>query len=139
MSLQPLLEAPWVVQLHAFSAMAAFFLGLFQFAAPKGALPHKALGVVWLALMVVVAGSSVFIRPALFPGLAFPQWFGWIHVFTVVTVFGIVGGVRHLARGGPTLKRHSRPFTGIFIGGLVIAGGFAFLPGRIMHHVVFGG
>lgn len=139
MSLQPLLDAPWVVQVHAFSAMAAFFLGVFQLAAPKGALPHRTLGVVWLVLMAVVAGSSIFIRPALFPGLAFMQWFSWIHIFTVVTIFGIVGGVAHLARGGATLKRHSRPFIGIFIGGLVIAGGFAFFPGRIMHEVVFGG
>ena len=42
-------------------------------------------------------------------------------------------------RGGPTLKYHARPFIGIFVGGLVIAGAFAFMPGRIMHEVVFGG
>ena len=36
MSLEPLLEAPWVIQVHAFAAVAAFFLGIVQFAAPKG-------------------------------------------------------------------------------------------------------
>ena len=41
MSLQPLLDAPWVIQLHAFGAMFAFVLGIVQFAAPKGTLPHK--------------------------------------------------------------------------------------------------
>lgn len=139
MSWQPLLQAPWVVQAHAFSAMAAFVLGLVQFSAPKGTLPHKTLGAVWVVLMSVIAASSIFIRPALYPGLPFAQWFSFIHFFTALTTAGIIGGVSLLLAGGPRLKRHSRPFLSIFIGGLVIAGAFAFLPGRIMHKVVFGG
>lgn len=138
MSLDPLLEAPWVIQVHAFAAVAAFFLGLVQFTAPKGTLPHRTLGVVWVALMAAVVISSIFVRPSIQPGLPLSQWFSWIHIFTIVTAFGLIGGVRHLARGGLTLKRHKGPFLGIFIGGLVIAGAFAFMPGRIMHEVMFG-
>ncbi len=41
MSLDPLLSAPWVIQVHAFGAIAAFFLGALQLAAPKGTLPHR--------------------------------------------------------------------------------------------------
>ena len=41
MSLTPLLEAPGTIPLHAFVAMAAFVLGIVQFAAPKGTLPHR--------------------------------------------------------------------------------------------------
>ena len=48
-------------------------------------------------------------------------------------------GVRLLLKGGATLKYHSRPFIGIFVGGLIIAGALAFLPGRIMNQVAFGG
>ena len=139
MSWQPLLEAPLVVQAHAFSAMAAFALGLIQFAASKGTLPHKTIGALWIVLMTIIVVSSIFIRPALYPGLPLAQWFSGIHVFTVVTVFGIFGGVYYLLAGGSKLKRHKGPFAGIFIGGLVIAGAFTFLPGRIMHQVVFGG
>lgn len=139
MSWQPLLEAPFVIQIHAFSAMAAFALGVVQFAAPKGTLPHKSIGVVWVLLMAAITVSSIFIRPAFYPGLPFIQWFSWIHIFTVITAIGIVQGLGLLIGGGPKLKKHSGPFLGIFIGGLVIAGGFAFLPGRIMHQVVFGG
>ena len=29
-------------------------------------------------------------------------------------------------------------FIGLFIGGLMVAGGFTFMPGRLMHEVVFG-
>jgi uncharacterized membrane protein len=34
--------------------------------------------------------------------------------------------------------RHRKTMIGIFTGGLLIAGLFTFLPGRIMHVVVFG-
>ncbi len=139
MSLQPLLDAPWVVQIHAFGAIAAILLGAVQFAAPKGTLPHKLIGVVWLLLMSAIAISSIFIRPSLYPGLPLVKWFSWIHLFTVMTAFGIISGMMLLLKGGPTLKHHARPFIGIFIGGLIIAGAFAFMPGRIMHQVVFGG
>ncbi|MEY9121043.1 putative membrane protein [Bradyrhizobium yuanmingense] len=58
MSLAPLLEAAPVVPLHAFAAMAALVLGLFQFSAPKGTLPHRTIGWIWVVLMVFVAASS---------------------------------------------------------------------------------
>ena len=76
MSLQPLLEAPWVIQVHAFGAMAAFLLGVVQFAAPKGTLPHKSLGAVWIVLMTAIAVSSIFIRPAFYPGCRLPSGSG---------------------------------------------------------------
>ncbi len=139
MSLEPLLEASGVVQVHAFAAIAAFLLGLVQFTAPKGTLPHRTLGVIWVLLMIAVTASSVFIRPSMTPGLPVSQWFGFIHIFTIITAAGIIGGVTWLLRGGPTLKRHKGPFLGIFVGGLIVAGALAFLPGRIMHQVAFGG
>jgi len=102
-------------------------------------LPHRMLGVVWLVIMTAIAVSSIFIRPSLYPGLPITQWFSFIHIFTVLTFYGIVHGTLFLMRGGAILKQHSRPFTGIFIGGLLVAGALAFLPGRIMHQVAFGG
>ena len=138
MSLEPLLNAPWVIQVHAFGAMSAFLLGVVQFAAPKGTLPHKTMGVIWLVIMFGVAVSSIFIRPSLYPGLPLMQWFSFIHLFTLLTFWGVFQGSYFLIRGGPTLKQHAKPITGIFIGGLMIAGAFAFLPGRIMHAVAFG-
>ena len=38
MSLTPLLEAAPAIPAHAFAALAAFVLGIIQFAAPKGTL-----------------------------------------------------------------------------------------------------
>ena len=62
MSLAPLLDAAPAIPLHAFAAMAAFALGIVQFAAPKGTLPHRTLGWIWVALMTVVAISSFWIH-----------------------------------------------------------------------------
>lgn len=139
MTLDPLLQAPLTIQVHAFSAMAAFALGLIQIIAPKGTLPHKALGALWIALMAIVAASAAFIfRPGT-EGAPFLERLSVIHFFVPLTAFGVISGVWLLARGGPALKRHSRPFISVFLGGLVVAGALAFLPGRIMHEVAFGG
>ena len=50
MSLAPLLDAAPAIPLHAFAAMTAFALGVVQFAAPKGTLPHRTLGWIWVGL-----------------------------------------------------------------------------------------
>ena len=62
MSLAPLLEAAPAIPLHAFAAMAAFALGVVQLAGPKGTLPHRALGWIWVSVMVLVALSSFWIH-----------------------------------------------------------------------------
>lgn len=139
MSLDPLLEAPPVIQVHAFGAMAAFILGLVQIAAPKGTLPHRTLGVAWIAIMIVVTASSAFILQPAGPGTPYWERLTPIHLFIPVTAFGLISGVRLLMRGGPRLKAHSWPFISVFLGGLIVAGALAFLPGRIMHAVAFGG
>jgi len=58
MSLTPLLNAAPAIPLHAFAAMTAFALGVIQFAAPKGTLPHRTIGWIWVGLMAMVAVSS---------------------------------------------------------------------------------
>ena len=50
------------IQVHAFAAMAAFALGLVQLAAPKGTLPHRTLGYIWVALMAIVCVTSFLIH-----------------------------------------------------------------------------
>lgn len=62
MSLSPLLDADPAVQIHASSAIAAFFIGAFVLWRRKGTGLHKALGRVWVVLMLVTATSSMFIH-----------------------------------------------------------------------------
>jgi uncharacterized membrane protein len=58
MTLDPLLGAPIVVQVHAVATIAAFALAVVQRAAPTGTGPHRGLGRVWVGLMAIVALSS---------------------------------------------------------------------------------
>ena len=37
--------------LDALAALAAFVLGLVRFAVPKGTLPHRTIGWIWVGLM----------------------------------------------------------------------------------------
>ena len=47
---------------YTFAAMAAFALGAVQLAAPKGTLPHRTIGWLWVALMVTVTTTSFWIH-----------------------------------------------------------------------------
>ena len=132
MSLAPLLDAAPAIQLHAFAAMTAFALGIVQFSAPKGTLPHRALGAIWAALMAIVGVSSFWIH-------GMRLWGPWspihlISIFTLVALpFAVWAAHRH------AVDRHRRAMIAIFFGALVVAGLFTLVPGRIMHAVVFGG
>jgi uncharacterized membrane protein len=130
MSLAPLLAAPLVVQLHAFAAMAAFLLGIAQFVAPKGTLPHRTVGYVWVVLMLGVAASSFAIH-----GMG--QWYGFsaIHLLSVLVLVLLPLAV--LAARRHHVDRHRKAMIGLFAGALVVAGAFTLLPGRIMHRVLF--
>ena len=131
MSLAPLLNAPLAIQLHAFAAMSAFVLGLVQFAAPKGTLPHRTAGFIWLALMLTVALSSFWIHEIRLLGPWSP-----IHLISIYVLIMIPIAV-YFARTHQ-IRRHARTVIGMFLGGLVIAGLFTLVPGRIMHAVAFG-
>lgn len=131
MSLAPLLDAAPAIPLHAFAAMAALALGIVQFAAPKGTLPHRTVGWIWVALMVTVAASSFRINQLRLFGPWSP-----IHLLSIMTLVllpvAVISAHRH------HVSSHRNIMIGIFSGGLVIAGLFTLLPGRIMHAVVFG-
>jgi uncharacterized membrane protein len=131
MSLAPLLDAAPQIPLHAFAAMAAFVLGVVQLAAPKGTLPHRALGWIWVALMIGVALSSFWIHQIRLVGPWSP-----IHLLSIFVLIVVPLGVWRAHRH--QVADHRRIMILIFSGALVIAGLFTLLPGRIMHAVVFG-
>ena len=112
--------------------MTAFVLGLPQFAAPKGTLPHRTLGWIWVLLMAAVAISSFWIHQIRLVG----PW-GPIHLLSIFVLAMLPLAVwrAHTHR----VADHRRIMILMFSGALVVAGLFTLLPGRIMHTVVFGG
>ena len=131
MSLAPLLDAAPAIPLHAFAAMAAFVLGVVQFAAPKGTLPHRTSAGSGSRLMVAVAISSFWIHQIRLVGPWSP-----IHLLSIFTLIDASARVWMAHRH--RVVDHRRIMIVIFSGALVIAGLFTLLPGRIMHAVVFG-
>jgi uncharacterized membrane protein len=131
MTLAPLIAAPAVIQVHAFAAMAAFALGAVQLAAPKGTVPHRFVGWLWLSLMLAVVISSFFIH-------RIRLWGPWspIHLLSLFTLITLPIAVLYARRRN--VRQHQLAMISLFVGALVIAGAFTLLPGRIMHAVVFG-
>ena len=131
MSLAPLLNAAPAIPFHALAAMSAFVLGVVQFAAPKGTLPHRTIGWIWVGLMMSVAASSFWIHQIRLIGPWSP-----IHLLSIFTLVTLPLGVWRAHRH--EVADHRRIMILTFAGALVIAGLFTLLPGRIMHTVVFG-
>lgn len=131
MSLAPLLAAAPQIQLHAFAAMAAFVLGAVQLAAPKGTLPHRTLGWIWVVLMLVISGSSFLIH-------GIKLWGPWspIHLLSVFTPIMLVVAV--VAARAHSVRTHRTTMISIYAGALILAGLFTLVPGRLMHAVLFG-
>jgi uncharacterized membrane protein len=131
MTLAPLLSASPAIQFHAVAAMMAFGLGVVQLAAPKGTLPHRTIGWIWVVLMLVVSVSAFFIHQI-------RLWGPWspIHLLAIFTLVLLPIAVWNAHRH--KVQKHRNSMVGLFVGALVIAGAFTFMPGRIMYAVAFG-
>jgi uncharacterized membrane protein len=118
------------VKLHITSALIALGVGTALLVGVKGRTFHKTAGWIWIAAMAVLVVSSVFIRN-LNPG-----GFSYFHLLSAWTAVAIPMAVVWV-RGG-RIARHRRTMTGVFMGGLLIAGAFTFMPGRLMWRLFFG-
>lgn len=133
MNLEPLLSAPLAVQIHAATVIPAFFLGAWQILlSAKGMRAHRTAGYIYLALMSVTAIAALFVHQVNPNG---PFGLSWIHIFVPITLLGVTRALY----GARThnIRVHRNAMIGTYVGGLLIAGGFALAPGRIMHDVLF--
>ncbi len=135
MTLEPLLHAPLAVQIHVVTVVPAALIGTWQiFISRKGAWLHRAFGYLYLTLMSVTALTTLWIHQLMPNG----PFYGLspIHLLIPLTLFGVYGAI-HGARNH-NIPLHRRAMLSLYIGAILIAGGFTFVPGRIMHAVVFG-
>ena len=131
MNFAPIADAPLAVRIHLATVAPAFFLGTWLiFFSRKGSLPHRAIGVAYLVLMTVTATAAIFIRQ-LRPGS-----FSLLHLFVLLTYWSVFSAIWNLRR--KNIRGHRAAMIGLYAGGLLIAGGLTFLPGRIMHRLFFG-
>ncbi|HEX8233627.1 MAG TPA: DUF2306 domain-containing protein [Caulobacteraceae bacterium] len=125
-----LLRQPTVIQIHVLAALAAVALGAVLMSLRKGRRFHRTAGWTWAGLMGLTAFSSLFIT-----GLNGDKW-SLIHLlagWTIVSLpFAVMAARRH------KVKQHRSAMMGLFYGGVLLAGAFAFIPGRLMWELVLG-
>lgn len=133
MMLAPLLEAPLAVQIHVVAVLPAAVLGAFLLIWKERGTPlHRLFGKIWLFLMLVTAGSSLFIH-----SLDVIWGFSPIHLLSVMVIFSS-WRVYRTARAG-NIRAHTTTVRQLYFWGIVVAGGFTFVPHRLMHAVVVQG
>lgn len=127
--LSPLVAASAVLQLHIGAALASFGLGCVLLGGGKGGARHRALGYAWIVTMTLTAVSSLFLTEVT------PGRFSFIHALSAWTLVMLPMGLAAARRRN--IKAHRRYMTGLFLGGMAIAGLFTFLPGRMMWSLFF--
>jgi len=126
----PFITSGTALKVHVVSAVSTFIIGAVLLSGlPKGTKIHKRLGWTWSAFMASTAISSFFLV-----GLNGGH-FSWIHGLSAWTIiilpFALVAARQH------NVKSHAKHMRGMFLGGMIIAGLFTFLPGRMMWHMFF--
>ena len=123
-----LLAIPAVLQLHITAAVLALGLGLALMVGAKGRAFHRVAGWTWVVCMATTAVSSFWIRDhGRFSAIHLLS--GWVSVGAPIAV---------AAAKRRNVKRHRALMTGLFMGGLVVAGAFTFVPGRLMWRIFVG-
>lgn len=112
------------ILIHLATVLPAIPLGLWVLLARKGDATHRMLGRVWALLMLVAAGSAVFIRT-----INHGQ-FSLIHLFVPVVFLALFRAIRAARMGRIAL--HKRLMWTLYSAGLLLPGMFAFLPGRLL-------
>jgi uncharacterized membrane protein len=116
-----------IILVHTLAAVAAVGLGAAMFLAHKGTFLHRVAGRSWVALMLVVAISSFWIKAS--------GSFSWIHGLSVTVIILLAAAV-YLAITH-RISAHRRMVIGIYVGALMVTGLFTLLPYRLLGRLVW--
>lgn len=115
---------------HLATVGPAFVIGTVLMIRRKGTPHHRFWGKLYMALMVATASISLLMPAVVGPRLL--NHFGFIHLFSILTLVSVPQAL--WAARSHNVKAHRSAMIGLYIGGLLIAGGFALMPGRMLHN-----
>ncbi len=118
---------------HLATVVPAFAIGTWLMVSRKGSGLHRAFGKLYMGLMFATGIISLFM-PA-FVGPTLFGHFGFIHLFSLLTLWS-VPAAWFAARRHDVLA-HRGYMIGLYVGGILIAGAFAFMPGRLLNQWLF--
>lgn len=121
---------PGLVWFHLATITTALALTPVMLLRRRGDRPHRAIGRVWIAAMILTAAGSLFIRNANHGN------FSIIHILSVWTLIQVplIWWFAHTHR----VVRHRRAVRGMVTGALLIAGFFTFPFNRMLGQFLFG-
>ncbi len=118
------------IKIHLLAALAALVLGGVLMTVRKGRTFHRVAGWVWVSLVAVTAGATLFIS-----SLNHGKW-SILHLFTgwvlLMLPLAVIWAKRH------DVARHRRAMMGLFYGGFAINLFIAFIPGRTLWMMFLG-
>lgn len=119
-----------VIQLHLVTALAALALGAVLMTARKGRTFHRVAGWIWVSLVSVTAGATLFIAELNHGAWSLLHLFtGWVLIILPLAVFWAKRR---------EIRRHRRAMMGLFYGGFAVNLVIAFIPGRTLWMMFFG-
>ena len=119
---------------HLVTVVPCIFLGAYVLLTKKGTALHRFLGKIYMVLMLITGLITLFM-----PALVGPQFlghFGWIHLFSFLTIYTVPTAYTAIRKGN--VRAHKRKMVLLYIGAILIAGGFTFAPGRYLNELFFG-
>lgn len=118
-----------LVYAHLATVLPAFVIGTYMMVSRKGSKIHRLLGKIYMALMMTTAVIALFIKAEVGPQLF--GHFGFIHLFSILVLQAVPRA--YFAARRHDRRAHAIGMISVYVGGLLIAGGFTLMPGRLMH------
>jgi len=126
-----------IIYIHAFFALTAVPLGLYIFLTRKGTTKHKLFGRIWVAWLLTISLTAIFIQEIT------PGEYSFIHLLIPLTIGSLIYSIWSIKKFKKTKlkkykKSHMSSMIGVYVGALILAGAFTLLPGRLFYEVLFG-
>ena len=87
-------------------------------------------------MVLMLATALITLAMPAHVGPRFLNHFGFIHAFSLLALINVP--TAYLAARLGNIKAHRGAMIALFVGGILIAGAFAFTPGRMLHAWLFG-
>lgn len=119
--------------IHLATVVPCFLIGAWLLMRRKGTTVHKRLGRAYVVLILFTALVTLPMPAEVGPRLL--DHFGFIHLFSVLVLVSVPAAIYSIRRGN--VAAHRGHMVGVYVGGILIAGSFAFSPGRLLHGWLF--
>lgn len=111
----------------------ASILGALLLFKKKGTTSHRIIGKYYMMLMLTTAFVALLMPAQVGPALL--GHFGYIHLFCILVLYSVPSAYFAVRNGN--LTKHKLNMIGVYVGGILIAGAFTFMPGRLLHKWLF--